>query len=97
MTRCTFPGKFNEFNILENAGSMRKDVADSYAEKEYSKFKVVQDRDFKSDFNRFVDKLNTKGKLPSGKKSEEKSEEKMTEFDLQLKGLLNVPPPKKEK
>lgn len=42
---------FNEYPILTNAGSIRSEIAKKFAENEYSKFRVVQDREYKSDFN----------------------------------------------
>lgn len=42
---------FNEYPILTNAGTIRSEIAKRFAENEYSKFRVVQDREYKSDFN----------------------------------------------
>lgn len=46
---------FNEYPILTNAGKVRADIAKRFAETEYSKFRVIQDREYKSDFNRLID------------------------------------------
>lgn len=46
---------FNEYPILTNAGKVRADVAKRFAETEFSKFRVIQDREYKSDFNRLVE------------------------------------------
>nr|MCU0321051.1 virulence RhuM family protein [Chitinophagaceae bacterium] len=35
--------KFNEYEDLDGAGKMRKDIADNYAESEYIKYRVIQD------------------------------------------------------
>jgi hypothetical protein len=48
--------KFNDYEILENAGKISAEVAKSLAEVEYEKFRVVQDRLFESDFDREVKK-----------------------------------------
>lgn len=84
--------KFNEYNVLDNAGTIRKDVADTFAEKEYQKFRVVQDREYKSDFNKIIDQIKQTNSIPE----EETPEEPMTDFDKNLKGLLDVPPPSKK-
>jgi hypothetical protein len=49
--------KFNEYDILHNAGSVSHDVAQELAVKEYEKFRIKQDRDFKSDFEKEIKKL----------------------------------------
>lgn len=46
---------FNEYPILENAGKVSSEVAKRFAETEYSKFRVIQDREYKSDFNKLID------------------------------------------
>lgn len=42
---------FNEYPILTNAGKIRAEIAKKFAGEEYSKFRVIQDREYKSDFN----------------------------------------------
>lgn len=49
--------QFNEYQILKDAGTIRHDVAITLAEKEYEKFRVVQDQNFESDFEKEVKKL----------------------------------------
>lgn len=46
---------FNEYPILENSGKVSHEVAKRFAETEYSKFRVIQDREYKSDFNKLID------------------------------------------
>lgn len=53
--------KFNEYDILNNAGKVSHEVAKSLAEEEYEKFRVKQDQTFESDFEREVKRLNKKG------------------------------------
>jgi len=48
--------KFNETDILQNAGTVTADVAKSFAESEFEKYRPVQDRLFESDFDRVVKK-----------------------------------------
>jgi hypothetical protein len=83
--------KFNDYKVLTNAGSIRKEVADNFAKGEYEKYKIIQNRNalaFKSSVRHILET----GKLPS-----EVKEDTTSEFDKHLKGLLSVPPPKKEK
>jgi hypothetical protein len=54
--------QFNEYQILENAGKVSHDVAVKLAEKEYEKFRVVQDKNFESDFDKEIKKLKGKKK-----------------------------------
>ncbi|KAF0144926.1 MAG: virulence protein [Nitrospirae bacterium] len=52
--------KFNEYQILKNAGKVSNSVAKQLAEEEYEKFRVVQDREFVSDFDREVKRIKKK-------------------------------------
>ena len=52
--------QFNEYDILNNPGSVSREVAKALAEQEYEKFRVEQDRSFESDFDREVKKLQRK-------------------------------------
>jgi hypothetical protein len=60
--------KFNERQILSNAGKISQKVAESLALKEYEKFRIKQDKNYISDFDREV--LNKIKKI--GKKHNEK-------------------------
>lgn len=48
---------FNEYEILSNAGTVSRKVADSLAHAEYEKFRVKQDKDYISDFDKTMVKL----------------------------------------
>lgn len=52
--------QFNEYQILKDAGKVSHEVAVKLAEKEYEKFRVIQDQNFESDFDREVKKLKPK-------------------------------------
>lgn len=88
--------KFNEYEVLENAGKVRKDVADTFAENEYIKFRVAQDVEYKSDFNKIIDDIKNTHTLPS-EQNVSNEEKKESTFDENLKGLLKVPPPPRRK
>lgn len=49
--------QFNEYQILKDAGKVSHAVAMNLAEKEYAKFRVIQDKNFESDFEAEVKKL----------------------------------------
>ena len=44
--------QFNEYEILTDAGRVSHEVARGLAEEEYARFRVIQDRDYESDFER---------------------------------------------
>jgi len=54
---------FNEYDLLKDSGKIRSDLAKSFAEKEFNKFRIIQDRTYKSDFDEMLDKVKS-GKLP---------------------------------
>lgn len=48
---------FNEYNILKDAGKVSHEIAVKLAEKEYEKFRIIQDKEIESDFDKEVKKL----------------------------------------
>ncbi|WP_339757794.1 virulence RhuM family protein [uncultured Winogradskyella sp.] len=55
--------QFNDYDILQGKGAVSAKVAKAFAEKEYSKFRIVQDIEFKSDFDKLVEETK-KGEIP---------------------------------
>ena len=53
--------KFNEHDILTNTGRVTAEIARSFAENEFEKFRVVQDRMLESDFDKEIKKLKSHG------------------------------------
>lgn len=53
---------FNHYEVLKNAGKVEAMVAKKLAEAEFEKFRVVQDREFVSDFDNAVNKMLKQGK-----------------------------------
>ncbi len=51
---------FNEYEILNNSGEVSKATAKRLAETEYDKFRPIQDKQFESDFDREIKKLQNK-------------------------------------
>lgn len=47
--------EFNEYDVLTNAGKVSKKVADSLAHVEYDKFRVIQDKNYRSDFDELLE------------------------------------------
>lgn len=59
--------QFNEYQILMNTGKVSNAVAKKLADDEFEKFRVVQDREFESDFDREVKKvMGSKGRKIKG-------------------------------
>jgi hypothetical protein len=54
--------QFNERDILENPGKVSQEVAKTFAESEFEKYRIVQDRLFESDFDRHIKKALEGGK-----------------------------------
>lgn len=52
--------EFNDFEILQDAGKVSANVAKKLADKEYEKFRPVQDKAFESDFDKLVEKIKKK-------------------------------------
>ena len=46
--------QFNEYQILKDGGNVSHEVAVALAEKEYVKFRVIQDKNYESDFDREI-------------------------------------------
>lgn len=55
---------FNEYDLLKDSGKIKSAVAKNFAEKEYQKFRIVQDKEFKSDFDKVIENIKKGGKLP---------------------------------
>jgi hypothetical protein len=53
--------KFSEYEILTNAGQISHEVAEELALKEFDKYKVIQDKNYISDFDRVVKKYLQSG------------------------------------
>ena len=49
--------QFNEREILEDSGKVTAEMAKAFAESEFEKYRITQDRLFKSDFDRLIDEL----------------------------------------
>ena len=58
--------QFNEYDVLADYGKVKRDTAERHAAQEYEKYRVVQDRNYKSDFDRVVDEIKITKKLPKG-------------------------------
>lgn len=54
--------QFNEYQILKDGGKISATIAKALAEKEYKKFRVVQDKDYESDFDGEIKKFLKRSK-----------------------------------
>ncbi|WP_017754682.1 virulence RhuM family protein [Calidifontibacillus oryziterrae] len=53
--------QFNEYDLLNNSGKVTAEVAKAFAESEFEKYRIVQDRLFESDFDRLLKESNQGG------------------------------------
>ena len=54
--------QFNEYEVLKNAGKISHQVAAALAEGEYNKYRVIQDQQFESDFDKTIKTLEKRSK-----------------------------------
>jgi len=62
--------RFNEYEVLTNAGTVSHEVARQLAEGHYEKFRVVQDNTYESDFEKAVKRINASPKASGRKKAQ---------------------------
>ena len=99
--------QFNEYEILDNLGKVSSKVAKNTAYKEYAKFRVKQDEEYKSDFEETVSIIKESGKIPKPAHSrlsirgymesmrKIKEQKELSDFDKKLKKGLNYNPKEK--
>lgn len=51
--------QFNQREVLDNPGKVTNLIAKEFAESEFEKYRVIQDRRFESDFDKLVKNMNT--------------------------------------
>jgi len=54
--------KFNEYEVLTNAGSVSAEVAKRLAEERYANFRITQDKKFESDFEKEIKRIVKKNR-----------------------------------
>lgn len=54
--------QFNQYDVLNNPGKISAAIAKETAEREYAKFRIIQDKKFLSDFDEEIKKLKKKNK-----------------------------------
>ncbi len=52
--------QFNDYSVLKNAGSILAEIAKKLATEQYEKFRVIQDEDFESDFDKEIKRIKGK-------------------------------------
>ncbi|MGB3464027.1 MAG: virulence RhuM family protein [Cyclobacteriaceae bacterium] len=98
--------KFNEYDLLTDAGKVSAKFAKSKAEKEYKEYRVVQDKEYISDFDKITKEIKQTGKLPKSdtdkisqiisKKKATKETPDLSEFNQKLDKALKHNPKKDE-
>ena len=56
--------QFNERDVLDHPGKVSQEVAKTFAESEFEKYRLVQDRLFESDFDRHIKQALANGNEP---------------------------------
>ncbi len=46
--------QYNDEEILQDKGKVTAEIAKSFAESEFEKYRVIQDKNFKSDFDKLI-------------------------------------------
>jgi hypothetical protein len=54
--------QFNEYAVLKDAGKISAAVAHTLAENQFEKYRIVQDKEYESDFDKEIKKLDKKNK-----------------------------------
>ncbi len=71
--------EFTERSVLQDAGKVSAEIAKTHAESEFEKYRIVQDRLFKSDFDKLVEESKLleekalKEKVPTKPKTRRKN------------------------
>ncbi len=65
--------RFNEYEVLTNAGSVSAEVAKQLAEEQYARFRVTQDRAFESDFEKEARRIEARAGRPRKPRSGEEA------------------------
>ncbi|ASV29841.1 virulence RhuM family protein [Maribacter cobaltidurans] len=96
--------RFNEYEILDNLGTITNKYAKQKAFKEFEKFRVKQDQEYESDFDEAITVIKETGKLPEPpherfsiksamKQLKERNEKKkLSDFNQKLKQGLDWNP-----
>lgn len=91
--------EFNEYNILKDSGRVSASIAKKTAESEYEKFRIIQDREYRSDFDKVVEEIKVTNKIPRRTEfsiraflENAEKEEKLSDFNQKLKKGLGFDP-----
>lgn len=53
--------RFNDREVLDNSGKVTHKVAESFALSEFEKYRIIQDKLFESDFDKFLVEMKNEG------------------------------------
>ncbi|MDO3424680.1 virulence RhuM family protein [Chryseobacterium sp. APV1] len=54
---------FNEYDVLKDSGKVCATIAKRLAENEYKKFRIIQDKEYKSDFDKVIEEIRVTGNV----------------------------------
>jgi hypothetical protein len=91
---------FNRYDVLDNAGQVTKKSADNFAKSQYDKFRVRQDLEHLSDFDKTIIEIKQTGRAPKSRFSEfieeaeveDEPKEPLSTFNKSLKTALEFNP-----
>ncbi|GEN75617.1 RhuM family protein [Chryseobacterium hagamense] len=63
---------FNEYDLLKDSGKVSSSIAKKLAETQYEKFRTVQDKEYKSDFDRMIHSTKISDNIPKTLKTGKK-------------------------
>lgn len=76
---------FNEYPALNNKGNISSKLAKEFAKDEFAKFRIIQDKDYKSDFNNFAKDVQFKSLKKETETSYiEASKPQLSDFDKKM-------------
>ena len=56
--------EFNAYEVLSTHGKTKREQAERHAIQEYEKFRIIQDQEYRSDFDKVVDEIKVRKVLP---------------------------------
>ncbi|REC48742.1 MULTISPECIES: virulence RhuM family protein [Chryseobacterium] len=72
---------FNEYDVLKNSGKVSATIAKRLAENEYEKFRIIQDKEYKSDFDKVIEEIRVTGNVSEKAEPNKQSLENLEKND----------------
>ncbi|WP_288457490.1 virulence RhuM family protein [uncultured Chryseobacterium sp.] len=72
---------FNEYDVLKDSGKVSATIAKRLAENEYEKFRIIQDKEYKSDFDKVIEEIRVTGNVSEKAEPNKQSLENLEKND----------------